>query len=181
MSVKLTIFNDIKASIESKVTEIQDIRLFNAQFDNEDKEKAFNYPVVFIEFADIPWQQSNQKVQGILGINKEQKGGGAIITLHIGFEHLENETISFDLIDPIIDKIYYAVQTLQGDLYTALLRIAERQDTDHDRVIDWQMDFSTMMLQLGEESGVIIPGGTLDVEVDVDLKIDNSIIRTGVI
>ncbi|MCH7902756.1 hypothetical protein IIC68_03310 [archaeon] len=62
-----------------------------------------------------------------------------------------------------------------------MLRIAERQDTDHDRVIDWQMDFSTMMLQLGEESGVIIPGGTLDVEVDVDLKIDNDIIRTGVI
>lgn len=181
MSVKLDIFKDIKAAIESKVTEIQDVRLYNAQFDNEDREKAFNYPVVFIEFADIPWEQSNQKVEGILGINKEQKGGLAIITLHIGFTHLENETISFELMAPILEKVYFAVQGLQSDLYTALLRITERQDVDHDRVIDWQMDFTTMMLQVGEETGTVIPGGTLDVDVDVDLKIDNDIIRTGVI
>lgn len=181
MSVKLTILNDIEAAIQSKVSEIGTFGLFNGQFDNEDKESAFNYPAVFIEFADIPWVQSNQKTEGSKRIKKEQKGGGAIITVHIGFSHLENETVSFKLIDPIIEKVYYAIQTLQGDLYTALLRISERQDTDHDRVIDWQMDFSTMMLQLGEESGVIIPGGTLDVEVEVDLKIDNDTIRTGVI
>lgn len=181
MSVKLTIFNDIKTAIENNVPEIETVRLFNAQFDNEDREKAFNYPVVFIEFADIPWEQSNQKVEGLLGRIKEQRGGQAIVTLHIGFEHLENETIGFELMAPVLEKVYFAVQTLQGDFYTALLRIAERQDVDHDRVIDWQMDFSTMMLQCGEETGTEISGGVLEVKTVLDLKIDNDKIRTGVI
>lgn len=179
MNVKLTIFNDIKTAIESKVTIIQDIRLFNAQFDNEEREKAFNYPVVFIEFADIPWEQSNQKVEGIKSRIKEQKGGQAIVTLHIGFEHLQDETVSFELMAPILENVYFAVQTLQGDFYTPLLRIAERQDVDHDRVIDWQMDFSTKMFQCGQEVGTEIGGGTLKTDVTVDLKIDNDTIRSG--
>ena len=101
--------------------------------------------------------------------------------LHLGFSHLEDETVSFPLISPIIDKVYFAVQLLKGDFYSPLLRVSETQDTDHDRVIDWQMGFGTKLDQCGEldTSLTKITGGTLDVEVDADLDIDNDIIRTG--
>ena len=58
-----------------------------------------------------------------------------MITLHIGFSKLEDQTQSFIDNDPILEKVYFAIQELQGEFYTPLLRIAERQDTDHDRVM----------------------------------------------
>lgn len=183
MSAKLDIFNDIVTELK-KISEIETIELWNSQLDNENKEIAFNFAAVFIEFADIPWTSTNQQPSrlGAEGnVSKQQKGEGALITLHIAFNPLENETVSFPLISPIIDKVYSAVQGLNKEFYTPLLRVAERQDTDHDRVIDWQMDFSTMMFECGELDGTLteISGGTIDVVPDIVLDIDNDKIRTG--
>ncbi|KKN24456.1 hypothetical protein LCGC14_0894810 [marine sediment metagenome] len=183
MSAKLDIFNDIVTALAA-VTEIETIELWNSQLTNEDREIPFNYNAVFIEFADIPWTTTNQQPSrlGSEGdVSKQQKGDGALITLHIAFSPLQDETVSFPIISPIIDKVYFAVQGLDNNFYGPLLRVAERQDTDHDRVIDWQMDFNTMIFECGEldDSLTEIPGGTVDVDVNVDLDIDNDIIRTG--
>ncbi len=186
MSAVLDVFNDIVTSIQTNVTEIETVGLWNSQFDNEPDETAFNYPAVFIEFATIPWDVTNLNPSRLTAEgnkSKEQKGGESIIILHIGFSHLENETISFPIIDPIIQKVYFAVQGLQGDFYKPLLRLEDRQDVDHDRVIDWQTDFKTMLTQCGEEDpdATLIPGGTLDLEIEPkDLAIDDEKIRTGV-
>ncbi len=187
MSVKLDIFNDIVTEI-GKITEIETVELWNSQLENESDEKPFNFPAVFIEFPDIPWTGTNQQ-PSTLGpqgnVTKEQKGIGALVTLHISFSQLEDETISFPLIDPIIDKVYFAIQGLfKNEKYSPLLRVAERQDTDHNRVIDWQKDFLTTMFQCGELDTTLtqIPGGTVDLEVDVDLDIEPATqkgIRTG--
>lgn len=184
MSAKLDIFNDIKAAIKAKVPEIETIELWNSQLTNEDREIPFNYNAVFIEFADIPWTSTNQTPSrlGSEGdVSKQQKGDGALIMLHIAFAPLENETVSFPIISPIIDKVYFAIQGLNGEFYGPLLRVAERQDTDHDRVIDWQMDFNTMMFECGKLDDTLteISGGTLKLELDKDLDIDNPVIRTG--
>ena len=186
MSAKLDIFNDIVTAIEA-VSDIETIELWNSQLVNEDKETSFNFPAVFIEFADIPWTSTNQppsKLGGEGDVTKQQKGVGSLITLHIAFSQLENETVSFPLISPIIDKVYFAIQGLNGTFYGPLLRVAERQDTDHDRVIDWQMDFNTIMLECGELDPDLtkINAGTLAVELDIDLDIDvptQKGIRTG--
>ena len=183
MSAKLDIFNDIVTEIK-KITKIETIELWNSQLTNEDREIPFNYNAVFVEFANIPWTNTNQqpsKLGSEGDVTKQQKGDGALITLHIAFSPLENETVSFPIISPIIDKVYFAIQGLNGTFYGPLLRVAERQDTDHDRVIDWQMDFNTMIFECGEldTSLAKIDAGTLDVEVDADLDIDNDIIRTG--
>ncbi len=183
MSAKLDMFNDIVTEIR-KITEIETVELWNSQLANEDREISFNYNAVFVEFANIPWTSTNQQPSksGSEGnVAKQQKGDGALITLHIAFSPLENETVSFPIISPIIDKVYFAIQGLNGTFYGPLLRVAERQDTDHDRVIDWQMDFNTMIFECGElDSGLEkIDAGTLDVEVNADLDIDNDIIRTG--
>ena len=183
MSAKLDIFNDIVTELD-KIKEIETKAIWNNQFDNETEETSFNYPVVFIEFATIPWDVTSLRPPrlGSEGNKrKEQKAPGTIITLHIGFSKLEDQTQSFIENDPLLDKVYFAIQDLTGDFYTPLLRVAERQDTDHDRVIDWQMDFTTQMSQCGEldTSLTEIPGSTLDLDVGIVLDIDNDIIRTG--
>lgn len=183
MSAKLDIFNDIVTELE-KISEIETIELWNNQLDNENKEISFNFPAVFIEFADLPWTSTNQQPSrlGTEGnVSKQQKGIGALIILHIAFAPLEKETVSFPIISPIIDEVYFAVQGLQGTFYSPLLRIAERQDTDHDRVIDWQMDFNTTMFECGELDTTLkeIDAGTIDVIPEIDLDIDNDVIRSG--
>ena len=192
MSAKLDIFNDIVTKIESivdtdNVRVINTVELWNSQLDNLKEEIPFNFPAVFIEFAEIPWTTTNQQPStlGAQGdVTKEQKGDGALITLHIAFSQLEDETVSFPIISPIIDKVYFAIQGLTGTFYKPLLRVAERQDTDHDRVIDWQMDFTALIFQCGEldTSLTEIAGGTVDVETTVDLDIKTATqkgIRTG--
>lgn len=183
MSAKLDIFNDIVTQLK-KISDIETIELWNSQLENESDETSFNFPAVFIEFADIPWTSTNQQPSrlGVEGnVSKQQKGAGALITLHIAFSQLNDETVSFPIISPIIDKVYFSIQGLQGTFYTPLLRVAERQDTDHDRVIDWQMDFNTMMNECGELDTDLtkIDAGTIDVIPDIVLDIDNDVIRSG--
>lgn len=188
MSVKLDIFNDIvtavEAIIDSGARVINTVELWNSQLDNLTKETAFNFPAVFIEFGEIPWTSTNQKPStlGTQGnVTKEQKGDGALFIIHIAFSQLEDETVSFPIISPIIDKVYFAIQGLTGEFYKPLLRVAERQDTDHGRVIDWQMDFSALIFQCGELDSTLtkIDGGTVDLTLTTDLDIDNDVIRTG--
>lgn len=183
MSAKLDIFNDIVTALDS-IAELETVELWNSQFANEDREKPFNYNAVFVEFSEIAWTTTNQTPSrsGSEGdVSKQQKGDETLIMLHIAFSQLDNETISFPIISPIIDKVYLAVQGLNGEFYGPLLRVAERQDTDHDRVIDWQMDFNTMIFECGELDDALteIPGGTLELELDKDLDIDNPVIRSG--
>lgn len=187
MSVKLDIFNDIVTAIGT-LPEIHTVELWNSQLDNMNKETSFNFPAVFIEFADIPWTTTNLQPPslGAKGnVTKEQKGDNALITLHIAFSQIEDETVSFPLIDPIIEKVYFKIQGLtKTDKYKPLLRVAERQDTDHERVIDWQMDFMTLIFQCGELDTDLkkIDGGVIDLTLTRDLDIETATqkgIRTG--
>lgn len=188
MSAKLDIFNDIVTAVEAitdnGVRVINTVELWNSQLENEEEEIPFNFPAVFIEFPLIPWTTTNQPPPTIGNqgdIIGEQKGIDALITLHIAFSQLENVTVSFPIISPTIDRVYFAVHKLSGDFYSQLLRVEERQDTDHNRVIDWQMDFLTTLFQCGEKDSDLteIPGGTITPEIIIDLDIDNPVIRTG--
>ena len=183
MSAKLDIFNDIVTELE-KIEEVETVELWNSQLENETDEIPFNFAAVFIEFADIIWTSTNQASPATSSTGDvvgEQKGENALVILHIAFSQLENETVSFPIISPIIDKVYFAIHKLSGDFYSELLRVAERQDTDHNRVIDWQMDFLTTMFQCGEKDSSLtqIPGGTITPEITINLDVDNPVIRTG--
>lgn len=179
MSVKLNLYNDIE-TILIAIDEIKTVGIFNNQFDREDEEKAKAYPCCFVEFANIGWTQTQQTPIRKVNAQKQQKAEGTIVTIHIGFEDLQDETANFKDIDPIIQKVYLALQDLTGDYYSVLNREAERQDTDHNNVIVWQMDFSTTMEEVGEEATLKkVDGGTLSLEITKNLKIDNDIIRTG--
>ena len=179
MSAKLNLYNDFLTTIKA-IPEIQTAGLWNSQFniENETQIPQKNFPAVYIEFTSIPWSQSLQEAENqsntVKPITKEQQAENVIITIHQGFSQLKDVDISFPEIGVIIDKIYYALQLLEGDEYNPLRRIAERQDTDHGRIIDWQTDFTTMFSQLGEEKDLItIAADVLAIEQTKDLRIES--------
>ena len=190
MSVKLDIFNDIVTQVEA-IVDINSIRiintveLWNNQIENEAEEISINYPAVYIEFGEIPWTSTNQQ-PSTLGpqgnVTKEQKGVGALVMIHIAHSQLDDETVSFPIIDAVNDTVYFAIQGLfKNEKYSPLLRITELQDVDHGRVIDWQMGFLTTMFQCGQADDTLIKidGGTITLILTTDLDIDNDVIRTG--
>lgn len=185
MSVKLQIFQDIKVALQPliKSKRLKTIKIWNNQFAqlelDRPKESPFNFPCCFIEFPEVDWtwSQVRQRKTGAQGnIEKEQKGT-VTVTLHIGFSELDNETDSFAKTDQLIEDIYFAVQNVQGPLvnkmpvYGPLLRDAERQDTEHDRVIDWQMDFTAGIQQPGQVDKLLKLGE--DIEIDTKATIDS--------
>lgn len=187
MSVKLDIYNAVEAAIKKNVTEIREFGLWNSQFDNEKIETAFAYPVVFLEFGSMPWAFTKQPTskRGSSGnISKEQTAPDSVLVIHIGFSQLQDVSISFPKIDPIIEKVYFALQGLNdtSDVPTfgPLKRIDERQDTNHGRVIDWQMDFQVLMAQCGEldTSFQEIDADDLTLDITVDLDIDSNTVGT---
>jgi len=188
MSVKLQVFNAIEKAIKDKVPDVLTFGLWNNQFEHMNEEKQFNFPCVFVEFGGLTWvpQVPNGRRQalGTGNVGKEQKADSAIITLHCGFFRLDDVDVSFPKIDPIIEKIYFAVQGLGFDEnnFGSLIRIEERHDTDHDMIIDWQQDFRCLMQQGGQADEDLVDAGALTLDVTRDLDIEPDTIpgvRTG--
>ncbi len=192
MGVKLGIYEAIKAALEALVDGngvrcIETVGIWNNQFTHEEEETAVNYPAVYVEFSSIPWDTTN--IQPIKVIDKgnkigEQKAQPVIITLHCGFSDLDDATLAFENIEPILEKIFFGIQGITALCVTALLRSDERQDVEHDRVLDWQMDFTTSFQQPGEDDGTLtkIDPNTLTLELTRDLDIHPDTvgdIRTG--
>jgi len=185
MSIKKLIFDDINTAITANATSIKDVQIWNSQLDNETKERQHNYPVVFVEFSQMNWDKTLLKPSrdNSRGNATNQQRGSFIITLHIAFWQLQNETVSFPIIDTIIDTVYFAIEGLQGTnkaYYNPLLRISERQDVVHDNIIDWQIDFSCAVEQQSQEdTGILISDSTLSATLTRDMDIDNNTIRAG--
>lgn len=183
MSSFLKCFNAIKTQIET-VSAIKTVRLWNSQIENYERERAYERPAAFVEFLPSPCT-TQQKIERVgQNISRQQKIDLAI-TIHVEFDKLEDETTSFPLIDATFQAVYYALQGFYKDSSTLgyfkpLRRTEVRFDVNHDEVIDWQMDFSTMMEEMGEQDDLtLIAGGTLTPEITRTLDIDNDIIRTG--
>jgi len=190
---KLELFKAVETAIKAIVdsdgnTVVKEFGLWNNQFDHEREETSFNFPAVFLEFASLPWELSkiNPIKSGELGnIVKEQKGGPGVIVIHCGFSYMRDNEQAFEDLEPKLELIYFAIQGLQGELFNPLQRIDERQDVEHNRVQDWQMDFSSILTQCGEEDSSLIKidADTLTLElspIDLDIELDTTgDIRTG--
>jgi len=180
MSAKLNLYKDFLVAVKA-IPEIQTVGLWNSQFDEENERQLaqVNFPAVYIEYASIPWTQTLQQAQnqstGVQPVAKEQDAKGVIITIHQGFSKLEDVDVSYAKIETVINKVYFALQDLAGDEYERLHRIAERQDINHGRIIDWQTDFTTQLQQLGEEKGLIeILADVLAIEQNKDLRVEST-------
>ena len=178
-NVKLAAFEAIRDHLLANVKDdngkviLQRVALFNNQFDNEDRENAFPYPNVFIEFGTIDWEKKSRNIQQ----------GPVTFTFHCGFESyvensIENDAAIFD----ILDRIHVVLQGFSdGECFNLLDRTTERQDADHDNVVVWEMDYDTILLDTAAatELKTVTSAGPHELDVTRDLDIDNDVIRSG--
>jgi len=162
-----SMFNDIVTAVEAIVDAngkrvVNTVDIWNNQFDNEAIETSFNYPAVLIEFSELEWSPLAAAGGYNTDATEEQRSKECVMVLHIGHSHLEHAGTSFSAMHAVNQAVYFAVQNMNTSLYGPLLRIRERQDTNHGRVIDWQMDFRFTLAQTGQsvnkteiESGVV--------------------------
>jgi hypothetical protein len=170
------IYLAIKSKLETDVTELQTIRLFNNQFErsNNDSadfndEQAFAYPCAFIDFP---------------GDNEQMAEGSGVqyldvtVRVLIGYESylLEDLTV-FDL----KNKVFKALYNLNGAQFTSLSYLAQRIDTNHNNVYIYQLEFKTKYEQCVNFilNDKVEPEYPVSLTLNKNLDIDNNIIRTG--
>lgn len=159
------IYTQLKARIETSPL-INHVGLFNNQFANENVEKPFKYPAVFIEFSDINFRSENQ---GIKKIDLET-------TLHVGIRQLVEDLELFD----IVDAVSALVDRFEIDNSTPFLKVQEVHDTDHDNVIVWRIVFfCTVTDENSSRFNDLVTATPTMIEINKTIDIDNYIIRTG--
>ena len=163
---KLILYDAISAQIKAEVAAIKAVQLWNNQVDNEKEEEARIHPSAYIEFSSIVWDE----------LTKGSSEGQIVVTIKTVIERLQTDDRTFLT---IVDDVYKALQLFQGVQFTPLKRIAERQDTDHDNVIVWESDFSTLLVDCTADTDQDKPTVTATLDLDVELDIDNDVIRTG--
>lgn len=159
------IFTDLKSRIET-LSQIKTVGLFNNQFANENQEKPFQYPAVFIEFSDISFESENQ---GIKKIKLET-------TLHVGIRQLVEDLELFD----IVQAVSGVVEGFTPDYATPYVKVREVHDVDHDNVLVWDIVFVSTVIDENSSrfNDLVITTPTM-IEINKSLDIDNDIIRTG--
>lgn len=183
MAVIKQIYTDVVAKLQLLKTAkvIKHIAVWNNQISNEGKEDAFNFPAVFLEFSEVTWLET--KFVGIQTNVSPQQKGVTILTVRIAYHSLKDETEIFTNVLDLIDAVRIALNGTEGTNYSPLLRSAERHDINHDNVSVWEIDFTCAISEGGESQELIdvTEGGTVDItlELNIDLDIDNYIIRTG--
>lgn len=132
MSAKKKLYLAVKERVLQN-SSVKHCALFNNQFDNMSEENPFLFPCVFVEFSQLQYVTKSEGYQE----------ADAVIRLHVGFESYKTEELEvLDLLDDLHED-------LQGfhinDEFTPLDRNFEGQDTNHDNVIVWQMDYDTLL------------------------------------
>jgi len=127
------------------------VGFWNNQINNESIERGINFPACYIHFPDTPWVQKTAAGGFQDPSTEEQRSGdGAVMTIHICHSLLQDAKNSFSIIQPINERVYFALNNQKSKEYGPIVRIKERQDDNHDRVLDWQMDFRFQIIQAGQ-------------------------------
>lgn len=127
---QLVVYNKLKEQL-SQIQGLKTVGIWNNQLQRESVENAFLYPACFVEFNNENFKDLTEGVQQF----------DSIVTLHLCFESYKDEDT---FILQLKQDVYKATHTLQcGVSASKLLRVAERQDFDHDNVQDYQTDYKT--------------------------------------
>lgn len=107
---------------------VKTIRLYNNQFASSNgigkdgrKEKAFDYPAIFLEFNQFEFRQLSMGVQEF----------DFEMTVHFGWKTFKTED---DGMLNQLENLYWAIQRFQQGSFARLSRVQEIWDTNHDDV-----------------------------------------------
>lgn len=162
------LYNALKSELETKLTWLKHVDLYNSQMDNEDVEIAFDYPAIFIEFANISYTDLTQGVQI----------GDFDVNIHLTVTSLERTHL--DILQKK-QEVHSVVHYFQSSYNTKMLRRSESIATNHSNVMEYVItyhvtgkDFTASKLPTTE--------ATIDkLTLIGDSQITNHIINTGAI
>ncbi len=153
MSIKGTIYTEIADRLFAKLSfapeaELPSLRWVdkeNGQFRLMDQGFPIPLPAITIGFARAEYTSNGQNVQE----------GQATIRIRIGyesyadsFEGSSNQAESLKYYE-FQEQVYAALQGFSGTNFSALERVAEEDDEDHDAMIVTIIDFATMITDTG--------------------------------
>ena len=169
--MKKEFYSNIKSRLETKLgDEIKHIALWNSQIDNEQTEKPFRFPALFLEFTNIDFRSETSGVQKC----------DLEFTIHCCFSQLIDD---IDLLDTF-QNVASALHLYSDDYFSAITRVSEQMDPDHDRVIDWTITFvctltDELTFRENQLTQINTSGTDIGLELTSDLDIDNTVIRSG--
>ncbi len=151
------------------ISELKHVGWWNNQFDNEKEETAFLYPCVFIHFSEIPYEGVSAGIQQM-----DMK-----VTLHFGYEAYDDENLDFF---DIKDLIHAKMQGFSYGAFSGMNRTFETIDVNHTNIQDYIMEYTVSGTDsTGHVNNKYTLMKMVTLELETELKIDNDIIRTGVI
>jgi hypothetical protein len=134
MNPKLQLFDALALMVAEKLPEIKTFRLFNNQFEKEGVEKAFAFPAVFVEFLSTEYTSQSESRQI----------GETMVRFYLGFHSLKTEDRR---VFEVAHDLNFWVQNFSVEnLTTPFDRKREVQDVDHESVIVWKMEYSTLVI-----------------------------------
>ena len=184
MSIKLTLVNEIATKLK-EITEFNNqVRLFNNQIETLDKENVIRFPICLIELSRIDWDNSLPHNFSPNSNDGYFQKADIFVRLYVCFKRSDDETKRFTYIDSIVSKVIKKLNGLDFTGTSKGIRTHEEYDWNQDSITVWKIDFKynvTDDMGLNDDLVDATDGGEIEIalKVDVDLKIDNDIIRAG--
>jgi hypothetical protein len=159
MSTKKDFYLAVRAQLET--AGVKHVRLYNSQFDEMDNENTFAFPCAFIEFTQLDWLTKSEGYQE----------ADTVVRIHVGFESVKTEEL--EILD-LLETIHSNLQGLHNpEYFTPLDRAFEGQDTNHDNVIVWLLDYDTLLSDnSGNRNLKLVKTTITDLEVNKDNTTD---------
>lgn len=158
----------LKALLEA-INGIKYVALWNNQFERENENVSFNYPCVFIEFADINYTELLKGTQQV----------DMTVNLHLGFESYLTEDLD---VLTLKQTIYSAVHLFSSDdsngTSSRLLRRSETQNFDHNNIQEYILSFACSGKDYTMVTGPQTPATVDTIILTIDPEITNHVINT---
>jgi hypothetical protein len=135
-----TLYEEIRAQIETAATSIKHVRLWNNQvrLSEEGQQIPFQTPACFIDFPLIQWVQKGKGTQD----------SRFTVRIYVIFESFHTDENEEDLeVFTVRDEVYMALQDFKPTDAGKLMRITEQTDTNHTNLYTWIIDFETQYLE----------------------------------
>jgi len=146
---KQTLYNDLVTQLTAQAPSLNTIALFKNDFEHG---LTVTYPCCLIEFKEANWEDLEIGLQS----------GRYTITMHIGFDGI---TTTDGAIHSVIDEVYGALQLFEEDYFTPLTRRVERLNVEHQNIISWEADYSTVLIDSAANTQQYLVSANADLSV----------------
>lgn len=178
-SAEITLFEAIETKL-AELHELKTIEIYNAQYDNEDQERARRYPYVTVEIStDWTGTEARNSQQELL---QNQQKGACTVTVRLNYDSLLTETKAWKEFKALNHKLFRKLNGLSdANQFTPLERSSTPHEEPHGPVTEILTVWQTTLIEFAitDDDRTEIGSGNWEFEQNMSLDIDNDKIRTG--